>query len=132
MALARLSQLDNAMFDSILPTVLRNPHDWQQFIDICRSKRIRSGVGRHVKTAIKNVLQTTTPYHVLKYTQAVTDMINIARPSVSINPEIVSYIKEGTTNDVLMRYQTFGEMSAKEQAAALISRLRLSIFLEAR
>ena len=41
-----LSKKDLGLFKKIVHRVCRNPHDWQTFIDICRSKAIREGIGR--------------------------------------------------------------------------------------
>ena len=83
------------LFRSTVHRVCKNPHDWQKFIDICRSKMIRNGLGRALKREITKALRLMTPYHAMKYPKAVEDMINIARPNEKINPTIINYIKRG-------------------------------------
>ena len=91
--LVRVSQLDPAKFKEIYRMVLKTPKDWKQFIDIARSKKIRQGVGRSIKTAGKVTLAEMKPYYALKYASDVRDMINIVRPAEKINPHLINYLK---------------------------------------
>lgn len=92
-SLVEISKRDTKLFKKLAPKICKNPHDWGQFIDICRSKQIRNGVGRALKEAIIDAIGSMSAYHAMKYPQNVKDMINIARPRESINPAIIKYIK---------------------------------------
>lgn len=83
------------LFRAIVHRVCKNPHDWQKFIDICRSRLIRNGLGRAIKREIINAIRDMSSYHAIKYPSAVRDMIRIARPHESVNPTVIKYIMEG-------------------------------------
>lgn len=90
-----LSKRDVVNFKKIAHKVMRNPHDWKQFIDICRSKEIRNGIGRAPKREINAAMSKLSSYYALKYPSDLKDMINIARPNEKINPHVINYIKHG-------------------------------------
>ena len=121
-ALVEVSKREPGIFKSIAFQVCRNPHDWQQLIDICRSKTIRDGCGRAIKTMIQAALFNMTPYHAMKYPRAVEDMINIARPHEDINPAIIRYIKKGdhSGSEQLRQLKRLKETSDDREAAEII------------
>lgn len=90
-----ISKRDVALFRAIAGKVCKNPHDWQKFIDICRSGVIRHGIGRALKEEIIRAIAEMPVYHAIKYPKAVRDMIRISRPHESVNPVIIKYIMEG-------------------------------------
>ncbi len=90
-----LSKRDITNFKKIAHKVMRNPHDWKQFIDICRSGEIRNGIGRAPKKEINEAMSELNSYYALKYPSDLKDMINIARPNEKINPHVINYIKHG-------------------------------------
>lgn len=92
LGLCALSVRDVNAFKEICPEVLKNPHDWEMFIDICRSGKIRKGMGRAVKTTMIKNLADMSAYHTMKYPTAVLDMVNICRPHPNAAP-ISLYIK---------------------------------------
>lgn len=94
MGLAVLSKRDVNMYKTISGEVLKTPHDWEMFIDICKSGKIREGVGRSIKTDMKNYLSVMPAYQVLKYPTAVYDMVNISRPDPK-NALSAYYVKNG-------------------------------------
>lgn len=93
-ALAVISIKDPQLFRKIVHRVLKNPKDWQRFIDICRSNLIRRGVGRSIKQEIIKALTDLSVYHAMKYPKAVGDMINIAHPPESVNEKVIGYVKK--------------------------------------
>jgi len=92
-SLVELSRRDSRLFRKIAARVCKNPHDWQQFIDIARSKLIRKGVGSGLKKRMIEALSEMSVYHAMKYPKAVEDVINIARPREDTNPKIIRYLK---------------------------------------
>ena len=94
-ATALLSKKSPELFKRTVHRVCRNPHDWQKFIDICRSKAVRQGLGRALKREIIRALSNMPVYHAIKYPRAVKDMIRIARPNELVNPVVIKYIMEG-------------------------------------
>ncbi len=82
------------LFRATVRRVCKNPHDWQKFIDICRSGLIRKGLGRVLKEEIINALAEMPVYHAMKYPKAVKDMIRIARPREEVNRTVIKYIME--------------------------------------
>ena len=92
-SLVEISRRSPVLFRKIAARVCKNPHDWQQFIDIARSRQIRKGVGRALKKQMVDVLSGMSVYHAMKYPKAVEDMINIARPREDVNPTVIRYIK---------------------------------------
>ncbi|MCE7739983.1 MAG: hypothetical protein GPJ50_11445 [Candidatus Heimdallarchaeota archaeon] len=94
-SLVEISKRDPTLFKSLALRICKNPHDWGQFIDICRSKQIRKGVGRALKETINKAIANMSVYHAMKYPKDVGDMINIARPHEDINPAVIKYIKKG-------------------------------------
>lgn len=93
-SLVEISRRYPKLFKEIANKICLNPHDWQQFIDISRSKTVRSGVGRALKERIIATIMNLSTYHAIKYPKAVADMINIARPREEVNPTIINYIKK--------------------------------------
>ena len=93
-SLVEISRREPVLFRKIADKICQNPHDWQQLIDICRSRTIRQGVGRSVKEAILRAIAKMSEYHAMKYPRAVEDMINISHPHESLNPRIIRYIKK--------------------------------------
>jgi len=93
-ALAHLSVEDVRQFKSIYSSVVRNPQDAKNFLDILRSGRVR-GIGRAIKSEINKHISRLTPYDAIKYPSNVEDMINLARPKETINKPIIDYIKKG-------------------------------------
>ena len=93
-ALVEMSKRDPKLFRALASRICKNPHDWGQFIDICRSKQIRKGVGRALKEEINKAIKNMSTYHAMKYPKDVEDMINIARPRESVNPAVIKYIKK--------------------------------------
>ena len=93
-ALVEISRRDPKLFRKLASRICKNPHDWGQFIDVCRSKQIREGVGRVLKDEINEAIGNMTAYHAMKYPKDVEDMINIARPRENINPAVIKYIKK--------------------------------------
>ncbi len=83
------------LFRSVVRRVCQNPHDWQKFIDICRSGLIRRGLGRVLKEEIIHALSEMSVYHAMKYPRAVRDMIRIARPREEVNRTVIKYVMEG-------------------------------------
>lgn len=94
LALAVLSVRDVEKFKHICNRVLKNPHDWEMFIDICKSGKVRTGVGRAIKTEMVKALRTMPQYQTLKYPSAVFDMVNISRPNPNEVPSAY-YVKNG-------------------------------------
>ncbi len=101
-----LSRRDLTLFRKIVHRVMLTPHDWRQFIDICRSKEIRPGIGRALKREIQKALVKMNIYQIIKYPTDVYDMINISRPSCNMVQEkpanidkIISYIKRTGDNE---------------------------------
>jgi len=92
-SLVELSRRNPSLFRKIAARVCKNPHDWQQFIDIARSKTIRRGVGSGLKKRMIEALSEMSVYHAMKYPKAVEDMINIARPREDVNSRVIRYIK---------------------------------------
>lgn len=92
-ALVEISRRSPQVFREIAGKVCQNPHDWQQLIDIARSRMIRRGVGRALKGQIIKAISEMSVYHAMKYPRAVNDMINIARPREDVNPTVINYIK---------------------------------------
>lgn len=92
-----LSKRDTQLFKKVVHRVMKNPRDWKKFIDICRSKEIRNGLGRALKREINNNIGKMKDYHVIKYPEDVYDMINIARPNIELNPAIINYAKGSKT-----------------------------------
>jgi 60 kDa SS-A/Ro ribonucleoprotein len=90
--LAEISKESPEMFKRIQSKVLKNPHDWDAFIDICRSGAIRNGIGRSIKGEMVKYLSQMPEYHALKYPTAVMDIINISRPNPTKIP-LVAYMK---------------------------------------
>ncbi len=88
-----LSKRDVELFKKVVHKVMRTPHDWRQFMDICRSGEIRKGIGRALKREINADIAKMGSYHSIKYPTDVYDMINLARPNAKINPVIIEYIK---------------------------------------
>ena len=83
------------LFRAVVHRVCKNPHDWQKFIDVCRSGLIRKGVGRALKQEIIRAIAEMSVYHAMKYPKAVRDMIRIARPREEVNRTVIKYIMEG-------------------------------------
>ena len=98
-SLVEISKRDTHIFKNLANRICKNPHDWQQFIDICRSKLIRKGVGRLLKQEIQKAIRDMSTYHAIKYPQAVNDMINISRPREELNPMVINYIKKSEVTD---------------------------------
>lgn len=88
-----LSKRDVELFKKVVHRAMRTPHDWRQFMDICRSGEIRKGIGRALKGEIKVDIINMKSYHAVKYPHDVYDMINIARPNAKLNPVIIDYVK---------------------------------------
>lgn len=98
LALVEISRRNPALFHQIYPRILRNPKDWQKFLDICRSGVIRNGVGRTIKRAAISAIREMPVYHAIKYPTAVTDMIRLDRPTCSVNPVISKYLMDNDRN----------------------------------
>ncbi len=94
MGLVALSVRDPALFKKVCTKVLNNPHDWEMFIDICMSGKMRKGVGRAIKSVMTENLINMPKYQALKYPTAVSDMINVCRPDPN-KAHIAYYIKNG-------------------------------------
>jgi len=92
-SLVEISKRHPRLFRKVAARVCKNPHDWQQFIDVARSKTIRKGVGSALKKRMIEALSEMSVYHAMKYPKAVEDMINIARPHEDVNPTVIRYIK---------------------------------------
>jgi len=93
-SLVEISKRHPRLFRKVAARVCKNPHDWQQFIDVARSKTIRKGVGSALKKRMIEALSEMSVYHAMKYPKAVEDMINIARPREDVNPTVINYIKK--------------------------------------
>ena len=93
-SLVEISNRHPRLFRKVATRVCKNPHDWQQFIDVARSKTIRRGVGSALKKQMIEALSVMSVYHAMKYPKAVEDMINIARPREDVNPTVINYIKK--------------------------------------
>lgn len=94
LGLVALSKVDPKLFRAVCSKVLRNPHDWEMFIDMCRSGATRDGMGRAIKSEMCEALAKMPYYHVLKYPTAVFDMVNVCRPNPK-NVPIAYYVKNG-------------------------------------
>lgn len=90
-----LSTKDLDAFKSSVHSVCKNPKDWKNFIDICRSKKVREGLGRAIKRELIEAIRNMEEYHAIKYTSDVYDMINVSRPNESVNPAVIKYAKKG-------------------------------------
>ncbi|HDM36408.1 MAG TPA: TROVE domain-containing protein [Candidatus Syntrophoarchaeum butanivorans] len=112
--LVEISRRDPALFRKIADRICQNPHDWQQFIDICRSKTVRQGLGRAVKEVILKAIAGMSEYHAMKYPRAVEDMINISHPHESLNPAIIRYIKKKEHEGEQFRYLKILKTSENE------------------
>jgi len=56
--------------------VIRTPGDLQDFIDICRGKNVRKGLGTAIKKTIQYWLNhRLSPYWTLKYRQPIVDAV---------------------------------------------------------
>lgn len=88
-----LSKRDVELFKKVVHRVMRTPHDWKQFIDICRSKEIRDGLGRALKREISKSMSNMKAYHAIKYPRDVYDMINISRPNAKTNIVAINHVK---------------------------------------
>ena len=93
-SLVEISKRDKNIFKKLANQICKNPHDWQQFIDISRSGLIRNGLGRALKQEIQKAISAMSTYHAIKYPQAMKDMINISRPREGINSIVINYIKK--------------------------------------
>jgi len=94
-ALAVLSKYSPELFKKIVHRVLQTPSDWRFFVDICRSRKIRKGVGRMIKREMITALKNMPAYQAVKYRSAVIDMVRIARPREDVNPAVIKYAMEG-------------------------------------
>ena len=65
--LVYLSLADRTLFRTIFPRVIQTPGDLLDFVQIVRSKQIRSGLGRMVKEEINRWLNSLSEYHAIKY-----------------------------------------------------------------
>ncbi|MCW7078207.1 MAG: TROVE domain-containing protein [Canidatus Methanoxibalbensis ujae] len=114
-SLVEISRRDPSMFKKIAARICKNPHDWQQFIDICRSQQIRKGLGRALKEEIIRAIAEMEEYHAMKYPRAVEDMINIAHPHESVNPRVIRYIKKKEHEGEQLRYLKIVKTSENEE-----------------
>ena len=120
-----LSKKDSGAFREIAPMILRNPKDYASFIDLCRSGRIREGLGRCVKSHLKDVANNFSEYHVLKYPKNCVDIINISHPKPN---GLIDYIKKGEYTDDLSQIKAYNELKKTDDpsyATKLIADYRL-------
>jgi 60 kDa SS-A/Ro ribonucleoprotein len=120
-----LSTKDMSAFKEVAPRILKNPKDYASFIDLCRSKAIRAGLGRGVKCVIADAVKTLSEYHALKYPTDCKDMINISHAKPT---KVSTYLKSGTLDESLTQlamYLEFVETTNPTRAAQLIKDGRL-------
>lgn len=65
--LVYLSLADRTLFRAIFPRVILTPGDLLDFVQIVRSKQIRTGLGRAIKEVINRWLNGISEYHLIKY-----------------------------------------------------------------
>jgi 60 kDa SS-A/Ro ribonucleoprotein len=119
--LAVLSKKDIEAFKEVAPLVLRNPKDYGSFIDLCRSKSVREGLGRGIKDNIRTAVNDLSEYHALKYPTHCLDMINISHAKPT---DITAYLKTGITNENQLQlrcYEALKRCTTEEDAVKLIT-----------
>jgi len=85
-ALAVLSQaMDKRPFQWAFPQVIQTPDNLSEFVSICRSKRIRAGLGGVALKMTKEWLGSLSEYHSLKYSGdsrgvSLRDCLRMAHP----------------------------------------------------
>lgn len=84
-ALVVLSTADLTNFALAFPLVIRTPGDLQDFMAIVKSKSLRKGFGRAVKTAVGEWLNNLSEYHAIKYGSqgsdfSLRDILRLAHP----------------------------------------------------
>ncbi len=121
------NKLDRETFSVVAQRVCKNPKDWQKFIDIARSGVFRRGVGRRLKRELITAIGSLSPYHAMKYPQAVRDMIRIARPREDINPTVIRYIMKGehSNDEQLQTLDKLKHSESDEEVARLVREGRL-------
>ncbi len=74
-------------FRQVFPHVVRIPDDLREFVLLCRSKKIRTGLGGVANTCVKNFLRHLSEYHGVKYGSAASkditlrDIFRMAHPN---------------------------------------------------
>ena len=94
LGLVMLSKKSPVLFHQIAQHICKNPKDWETFIDICRSRSVRPGMGRGIKRELLKAIANMSEYHAMKYPGAVKDMIRTARPKADLNRTTIEYIME--------------------------------------
>lgn len=89
LALLHLSKVNPHKFHAHASTVLTTPDDWNLFITLARSKVVRNGIGRAIKTEMKRALTRYDQACLEKNKKQITNMIRICRPTRKVNPEII-------------------------------------------
>ncbi len=73
-------------FRKVFHHVVRTPDDLREFVALCRTKKIRTGLGGEARDAVKRWLQHMSEYHAVKYGSArskemtLRDILRMAHP----------------------------------------------------
>jgi len=117
-------------FHRIAPAVCRIPSDWVKLIDVCRSKRIRQGVGTAIKKEIRKFIYNLRDspmrdYWAIKYRSAFRYMILNAHVPVRYNPDLVRWAMNlEPSNDYFRNYKALSHISDPSRIAEAIRKYR--------
>lgn len=93
-------------FRKVFHHVVKTPDDLREFVMLCRSKKIRKGLGGEARDAVKRWLQHMTEYHAVKYGSArsedltLRDILRMAhpRPVNDAQRELFGWLVKGWDN----------------------------------
>jgi len=134
LGLVYLSTLeDKKLFIDAFGDVIRTPNDLQNFIDICRGKTIRNGLGSAVKKTIQYWLNhRLSPYWTLKYRQPIIDAVRTVRPSEKrmddIPNDMINYLlkeKYKVKDKQIKSFEKFIKAKTEEKKIKYITEGRL-------
>ena len=127
---------DKRYFKSVFSRTILTPNDLEDFLDICRSKSVRTGIGRSVKGEIIRYLKNNlTEYYAMKYKSALRDAIRLSRPSSKafegMKKDIVEYIMNNNVSKKLEKISAIERLksldvdSDKDEIISLIEKGKL-------
>ncbi|MBI5065926.1 TROVE domain-containing protein [Candidatus Woesearchaeota archaeon] len=112
---------DKSYFRSTFKRVVLTPSDLESFLDLCRSKSVRQGLGRSIKTEIISYLkEKLTEYYAIKYKKALKDAVKLSRPNAKafgdVKKAIVEYIMRGELTEDLKQAKAVEKLKTMNPA----------------
>jgi 60 kDa SS-A/Ro ribonucleoprotein len=124
-----LSKLnDKALFEKAFAQIINNPKMLYDFVELTRKGGIRKGMGRSVKRAVNNWLNTRlNEYHASRYKSKLTEVIKVSRPIAAerVQP-FVDYIINGN-EDAFARASSLKKVIQSLKDGKLSDKILMSI-----